>query len=169
MIEGVTPGRGILWADWAGTALFVVAAAVAAVVLGPVRYVAVGVSLMLFAVGCGAFLVAYWTAVQRSRVDEIGVGGLFFLAGEVAPKTVRWWMNGALAVQIAVALATSAARPFTTLAFGWLVPMFGIGMNGLWGARHGTFGRRIVGTGAARRTDAERDSGGGIEQNANHG
>ena len=29
------------------------------------------------------------------------------------------------------------------LAFGILVPMFGIGMNGLWAVRHGTFGPRI--------------------------
>ena len=29
------------------------------------------------------------------------------------------------------------------LAFGILVPMFGIGMNGLWSVRHGTFGPRL--------------------------
>jgi hypothetical protein len=25
------------------------------------------------------------------------------------------------------------------MAFGFLVPMFGLGMSGLWGARYGTF------------------------------
>jgi hypothetical protein len=28
------------------------------------------------------------------------------------------------------------------LAFGVLVPMFGIGANGLWAARHGHYGQR---------------------------
>ena len=30
------------------------------------------------------------------------------------------------------------------LAFGVLVPMFGIGANGLWAARHGRYGPRIA-------------------------
>jgi hypothetical protein len=34
------------------------------------------------------------------------------------------------------------ARPFTSLAFGVLSPLFGLAMAGLWGARHGSFGAR---------------------------
>ena len=30
------------------------------------------------------------------------------------------------------------------LAFGVLVPMFGIGANGVWAARHGAYGPRLV-------------------------
>jgi hypothetical protein len=34
---------------------------------------------------------------------------------------------------------TSAVRPFSSLAFGVLVPVSGLGLMGLWGARYGTF------------------------------
>jgi hypothetical protein len=42
-------------------------------------------------------------------------------------------------VQTVVGVGVAAARPFTALAFSVLVPMFGLGMMALWGARHGTF------------------------------
>ncbi|HEX9260092.1 MAG TPA: hypothetical protein VF855_11190, partial [Acidimicrobiales bacterium] len=135
-------------------------------VLGPVRFVAVGVALVLFAAGIVAFLWSYASAVQRSREVEIGIGGLYFLAGRTAPKAVRRSMNLALAVQTAVAFATASWRPFTTLAFGILVPMFGLGLNGLWGAAHGAFGPRI-----AEPADGTNESsaGGSISKNADHG
>ena len=51
-----------------------------------------------------------------------------------------------LVVQTVVGLATAIARseaedgsPGTSLAVGVLVPMFGIGLNGLWCAFHGVF------------------------------
>ena len=34
-------------------------------------------------------------------------------------------------------------EPFTSLAFGVLVPMFGLAQAGLWGARYGHFGSRF--------------------------
>jgi hypothetical protein len=49
---------------------------------------------------------------------------------------------GSLGAQTAIALGTAAARPFTSVAFGILVPMFGLGLAGLWGARHGRFEAR---------------------------
>jgi hypothetical protein len=45
-------------------------------------------------------------------------------------------------IQVAVAVATAAARPFSELAFGVLVPLFGMALLALWSARHGTFPRR---------------------------
>lgn len=135
-------GSRPLIADWAGTVVFV-ATAVAAAVWPAGRPVAVAVALVLFAVGIVAFLTAYGIAVARSRNDAIGIGGLYFLAGDVAPAGVRRAFMAALAVQIVVALATAAVRPFTTLAFGILVPMFGLGLSGVWGARHGFFERRF--------------------------
>jgi hypothetical protein len=58
-------------------------------------------------------------------------------------------MLSMLAVQIAVGLATAIARseaedgtPGTSLAVGVLVPMFGLGLNGLWCAFHGVFPQR---------------------------
>ncbi len=135
-------GRRIIQASWAGTALFAVTAILAALILGPIRYVAVAVSMGLFVLGCLVFFWAYATAVQRSRTEELGIGGLFFLAGPTAPSRPRLLLNGSLATQIVVALATASARPYTTLAFGILVPLYGIACTGLWGARYGTFGPR---------------------------
>jgi hypothetical protein len=161
MIGGVQ-GRGIIRASWIGTATYTVSAVAAAIFLGSIRSVAVAVALTLFALGCVTFLWGYWIAVQRSRTDEIGIGGLFFLAGKAtAPARVKWLLHGSLATQVAVGLVTASLRPFTTLAFGLLVPIYGLGCIGLWGARYGRFGRRIRSVDAPRREE--------IGQNAPHG
>lgn len=132
----------IVRASWIGTAAFVVTA-VAAVANRAAIIPAAAVALGLFAAGIGIFFWAYAIAVARSRTDAIGIGGLFFLAGtETAPKPVRRALLAALGAQVVVALGTAAARPFTTLAFGVLVPLFGLALTGLWGARHGRFGPR---------------------------
>lgn len=132
----------IIRASWIGTAVFA-ATAVAAVATPGATIPAAAVALGLFAAGIGIFLWAYAIAVNRSRTDAIGIGGLFFLAGtETAPKGVKRALLASLAAQTVVALATAAARPFTTLAFGVLVPLYGLALTGLWGARHGRFGPR---------------------------
>jgi hypothetical protein len=84
-----------------------------------------------------------------------------------------------LAAQVVVAVATAAARPFTTLAFGVLVPVFGVGLNGLWAARHGRFPPRPVPEPPSPPTPRHRPTvparqgdppaGGPMEQNADHG
>jgi hypothetical protein len=81
---------------------------------------------------------------------------------------VRRLLDGSLAVQVIVGFVTASARPFTTLAFGVLVPMFGGGCNGLWGARHGSFGPRII---EPVPVGAEKMSGEAapIDQNEDHG
>ena len=127
--------------SWAGTALFSVTAGLA-VVTEAIRPVATGIALLLFAAGTVAFLWAYATAISRSRTDAIGIGGLYFLAGDAAPAGVRRSMMASLAVEVVVALATASARPFTSLAFGILVPVFALGLAGLWGARYGAFEAR---------------------------
>lgn len=128
---------------------FAVVAVVSAVVFDDVfRVVIVVVSLSLFAVGVATFLIGFFAAVQRSRESEISVSQLFFLTGEVAPREVKVPMLGALAVQTVVGIATAIARPSTdgktgsVLAFGVLVPMLGLGLNGLWASRHGAFAAR---------------------------
>ena len=133
------PGTGIVRAAWAGTALFVVAAAAAAVSPDSLGIVAAAVDLALFAVGCVAFLVAFFRVVERSRTEEISVNGVYFLAGGSAPSSVRTPLLAALAVQIVVAVATAALRPYTELAFGVLVPVYGLGLIGLWASRYGEF------------------------------
>lgn len=161
------PGRAVVLLAWAGTAAFVVTSVVATVVMGWAQPPAVVVALALFAVGCGLFLWAYWQAIQRSREHEIGIGGLYFLLGPTAPAAVRRHLDGALAIQVAVAFTTASVRPFTTLAFGILVPVFGLGCNGAWAARHGRFGPRILGGTASEPRNSRSDPPMG--QNAGHG
>ena len=142
--DPTTPGGWLVRGSWVGTAVFIVTAVAAALsesVEGPF----VIVSVVLFGIGIVAFLGAYATAVSRSRYDAMGIGGLFFLQ-KSAPRPVQLSMMGALTVQVVVAFAVASVRVFTPLAFGILVPMFGLGMAGLWGARHGEFEPRRGGS-----------------------
>ncbi len=139
--DGELPGQGIIRASDVVTVVFSVVAVVSAIFLDHLNALIVVVSLALFAAGCVAFLWAYAIAVQRSRTDAIGIGGLFFLQGS-APKAVQVRLLGALTVQVVVGVATAAVHPFTSAAFAVLAPMFGLGIAGLWGARYGHFGAR---------------------------
>lgn len=131
------PGR-LGRVSWAGTAAFAATATVAAAFpTGVTEAAAVVVDGALFAAGVVALGAAYVRGVLRSRTEAVSVAGVFLLAG--APRSVRRHLLGATAVQAALALATASVRPFTPLAFGVLVPTFGLGMAGLWGAHHGTF------------------------------
>jgi hypothetical protein len=57
-------------------------------------------------------------------------------------------MSWCLGVQVVVGLGgailrnSTEGKPGSTLAFGVLVGMCGLGLNGLWAAKHGTFGPR---------------------------
>lgn len=138
------PGRTVVVAAWTGTGVFTVAAAAGVAEPGGLGgLVAATVSLVLFAAGSVLFLGAYLRALDRSRREAIGIGGLYFLAGS-APRRVVILLNGALATQTAVAVAAASLRPFTAVAFGMLVPMWGLGCNGWWAAHHGTFGPRTT-------------------------
>lgn len=141
---GPEEGRGgrIVRASWAGTAAFAATSVLAAFVR-PASVVALVVALVLLAAGVVAFAAAYVSAVRRSRTHQIGVWGLFFLEGS-APPGLRRRLLGSAAVEAMVAVATAAARPNTSLAFGILVPVYGLGLSGLWGARHGRFPPRAA-------------------------
>jgi hypothetical protein len=131
------------------TVLFLVTAVLAAVYFAqPWKVIAVVVCLASFSVGVCAFLWGYWSAVQRSREDNISVAAMYFLIDKCAPKSVARRMNGLLTLQVIIGLVTAGLRPSTdgksgsTLAFGILVPMLGLGLNGLWAAFHGQFAPR---------------------------
>jgi hypothetical protein len=142
-------GRRLVVANLVGIAVFVVVAAVEALatgpfaVAGPFTLVLIVVSLVEFALGSAAFLWAFAVAVSRSRTEAIGMGGLFFLAGS-APRSIQVWLMGAWAIQIAVAFTVASLGVFTGAAFALLAPMWGIGLAGVWGARHGSFPPRVV-------------------------
>ncbi len=124
--------------DLAGTVAFAVTAGAATISLDVFQAPAVVVALVLFFAGCVVFLMAFMRAVERSRYEAIGIGGLYFLSG-AAPAAVRRWFLALLGVQVAVAVTTASIQVFTSLAFGVLVPMWGLGLAGLWGSRHGRF------------------------------
>lgn len=136
----------------AGTILFAAACAVA-VPLKHERWAQflIGiVSMVLFAVGIVMMLWAFTQALDRSRVQEVGVANLYLLTGHTAPKDVKRLMTGLLVLQVVVAgVAASVGAAglgkgdVNALAFCWLVPLFGFGMNGAWAARYGSYGPRV--------------------------
>lgn len=156
---GSSAGRRLVQFDVLGTLVFSVAVGVAA----PLRdersaqvMVAV-VSIVLFAAGVVLSLWAYASALERSRIDEIGVANLYLLTGSTAPSGVRRRLTTALVVQVVVALAGAIVglsglegNDLNALAFGVLVPMLGIGVNGAWAVRHGSFGPRLTGGSTTR-------------------
>jgi hypothetical protein len=136
----MNPERIVFVAEW-GTAVFVVSALSAAVFPDALAVPSITVAVTLFALGCLAFVRTLLLAASRSRRETIELGALFFLSGS-APRPVQIRLLGAVAIEVVVALATASARPFTALAFGVLVPVFGLGLCGLWAAVAGTFAPR---------------------------
>lgn len=130
-------GARLVRASWMGTAVFVVAAVIGVANLDFV-VITVATSLILFAIGTAAFLLAYAKAISRSRYEAIGMGGLYFLVGSASRRT-QVLLLSSLAVEIVVALVAASVRIYTPVAFGLLVPMYGLGLAGLWGATYGEF------------------------------
>jgi hypothetical protein len=176
------PGGRIVVADQVGTAAFIVTAVLAAVLFTTaLQWIGAITALGLFAVGVFCFLWSYVQALQRTRTDEISVASLYFLTGPATPAAVKRRMLGLLAVQVVTAMVTTFGRldgpdgePGSSLAVGFLVPMFGFGLNGLWAALHGTFPprQRAEAVAADAVTDESQESAAGasaISQNDDHG
>jgi hypothetical protein len=131
--------RASLW----GTALFTVVAVLAAATNSrPVIVVSVVVDLVLFAAGIIAFVLTLLRAADRSRRELVTLPGIWWLSGS-APADVRKVLLFALGAEVAVSITVASLRPFTGLAFSVLVPIYGLGLAGLWGARMGTFPPRV--------------------------
>lgn len=142
-------GQAIITASWIGTGLFALVAIPAAVAPDVFAPFLILVSLLLFVSGTAVFALAYLTAIGRSREVLIGMGGLFFLAGGTAPLRVSRHLVGSFAAQCVLAVATTVIGLFTVpadvtnpVAFGVLVPIYGLGLTGLWSARYGTYAER---------------------------
>ena len=173
-------GDVIIAANLIGTVAFSITAITAAVVFSTAsQWVGAITAMALFAIGVFAFLWSFWNVVQRSREEQIAVTQVYLLLGTPTPTRVRVRMLGLLVVQVAVAFATAFGRakdldgsPGTSLAVGVLVPMFGIGLNGLWAAYHGVFPALID---SERNTDAVDETAVGatsvapIDKNEEHG
>ena len=167
-------GDIIVRLDIVGTMAFVATAVAAAIAFSSgFQWVAAITAIVLFFLGIGAFLWSFWNAVQRSRGEHVAVTQLYLLTGHVAPPALRRLMRSLLAVQIVTGLGTALARPNqadgtpgTSLALGVLVPVFGLGLNGLWAAFHGTYDARADGEPPTRRSAPTTTS---IDQNEHHG
>lgn len=163
----VAAGDAIIRLNLILTAAFALTASYAAAVFSTTsQWVGAVTAMVLFMIGVFTFLWSYWNAVQRSRHDEISVTQLYLLMGSAIPAQVRRTMNLTLIVQFATAISTTLARPDgpdgnpgSSLAVGFLVPMLGFGLNGLWAAFHGNFSTRTN----LPHTTTE------IRQNAEHG
>ena len=128
----------ILDAARRGTIIFVVLVTGSVFFEGLIRTTSLVFNLFLFITGCCAFMAAFARAVKRSRTEAIGVGGLYFLSG-CAPPKIRRQMMGLLSFQVVISLTAASLRPFTVVASAVLVPVFGLGLSGLWAANHGDF------------------------------
>ena len=136
-------GQGIEKAEWIGTGLFALTAGAALFDNTPVRAIAIATAVGLFVAGIVTFMWAYGVLAERSRTEALTLPGVFFLSKSV-PKQKQRLFIGLEMVQLAVAFTTAGMRPFTSVAFGILAPMFGIGTMALYGAKLGNFPPRPV-------------------------
>jgi len=131
-------GRGIVLASLAGTVALLVTAVAADLAPHPFDVPALVVALLMFVGGTVAFVWAYVVAIGRSRTDEVTLLGVFGLV-DSTPGPVKLRLFGSLAAEVVTALATASVRLYSTLSFGVLAVMWGLGLAGAWGARYGAF------------------------------
>jgi hypothetical protein len=130
-------GRRIVVASWIADAMFLVASLPAIFGVSGAADVAAVVCLALFAASLGVWAWAFAVAVARnSQGDDIAVGSLFLVEGSVRRSDRRavyfpFWAS------VVITAVAAASNPFAVL-----VPMLGLGLVGLWGARHAEFPRR---------------------------
>lgn len=117
---------------WWVTGVFGVSA-VAGVAVSVLRWPAFVVALGLFVYGIVLMGMTLVIGAGRSRTEIVDIFGLFFTQ---SPMKLRMLF----VAQIAIAFVTAAMKQ--TAAFGVLAPIAGLGLCGLWGARHGTYPQR---------------------------
>lgn len=129
-------GRPLLLLDVAATVVFLVVTVVAAIgdsdAIALTNLVVTG---LLFVGTCILFVVGFLLAAARSRDDDLHLSGLFYLTA-VAPESVRRTFMGLWFAQILIGVA---AIPLTAPPFGVMATMFGVFVNMVWSARHGSF------------------------------
>ncbi len=145
------PGQDLYRTNLYATVVFSLAAVVTAIFPTPLRVPFAVLSVVLFSVGTITFLWAYGKAIERSREEDVSVVMIYGMSA--APRDARIRFHLLTFAQSAVAIATAAIHPFTAQAFGILAPMLGIGLAGLWAARHGTFAERTDGRHKARQAN----------------
>ncbi len=135
----VLPVDRLRRADEVVTAAQVIALVVAWFSGDEVRGVVAIGCIVVFMAGAALFSWAFLVAAGRSRHENVSVIGAFFLGDESTPVADRRWAYGLAAAQSVVGIAAASADPYTAMAFGILVPMFGLGAIAFLGAAHGMF------------------------------
>ena len=123
--------------------IFGVVILAAAAAGGRLDFLAMVVSLVFFALGCAVFLWAFVVVAERSRTEELSVAGAFMLA-EGVDRLHRFIFWSQLGVQTLAAFIAAGIRLYSPTAFGILVPVFGLGMMSLWGAKHARFPAKLL-------------------------
>ncbi len=138
------PRRGwvLVRANWVATAVLTVSLGLGLAAPSSLGVVAAFVSIAMLLAGIMAFLYSFFVALDRSRTEEISTAGLYLLA-EGAPAATRWHMIGAIVAQSAVAVVAALIEPTSALIFGVLAPVLGLGIAGVWSAKHGVFRPRF--------------------------
>lgn len=181
--SGAGAGRLIVRGDLAGTVVAAIVGALGLLSADLAKSVLTPVSFALGALGIAAFLWSYFVAIERSRTNEISVSQLYTVAGDVAPPPVKRVLKWSLWAQVIIAFAVMVVgftqtkpQEFNWAACAIVIPLFGFGMNGMWVARHGTFGPRILTPRPTRRRKSSpsaptqsRDPDTEMEQNHPHG
>lgn len=105
------------------------------------------VALACVAFVAGAALMAAGVVIgsARSREEFVTLGGLLLMAAPHHPPARRRLLRVLAGVQSVAGVGAAVSRPFTTVAFAVLVPMFGLGVMAWVGARDGDFDPRSDG------------------------
>lgn len=138
LTEGQQNGRGILMINEIGVAVFVVLGILAAVFPDIATAPYVVVSVAQFIIGMITMGLAYFSAIERSRTENVAVAGVFFASG-AAPKPIQRRFLFALLVQVVVGIVVASVRVYTPAAFGVLAPLWVVGFTGMWVTAYGTF------------------------------
>ena len=148
-------GLGILRLLVGGIVLFGFAGLLAAIFEGVFTGIYVAIATLEFVTGTIVFGLAFLRAVDRSRTQLIGVGGLFFASG-TTPARVQFICMLSLTAQVVISMAVAWVHLYTAVAFGVLAPMWALGLTGLWVAAYGTFPERAPVPTRTGRRDADR-------------
>ncbi len=105
---------------------------------GVVAAISLAWSALLFVAGAVLFVVGFVVGAGRSRDDTVTMAGMIWLV-DAAPPDIARRFRLLIVGQAVIACLAALVRPFTVLAFGILVPTFGLGLIVWYAARFGEF------------------------------
>ena len=112
---------------------------VLAVVSDDLRVPLVALATVAFVAGSALMAAGVAVGSARSRVEYVTLGGLLLLSKPHHAVARSRLLRVLAAAQTVIGVAGAVARPFTTVAFAVLIPMFGLGVMAWVGARDGDF------------------------------